>query len=189
MKNPSFSHRVFVCDTLNFSFWPEDSAEKCVISYKGKDYTGYWALCAAVNRAIDVSDIFSRKLSIFEFWIHFSGGRGTFECGVLLTNHGRTARSHLAARQRRSHAAYGRARLAFARDGTCAFGGGSFETKGFQKSMRFQPTCNLKVKVKTFSYAALNITKRSNMLQILHQKNRFIVCVIYCNDFCFNPFV
>lgn len=44
---------VFVVDTLNFSFWAEQEERKCLVTYKGKAYSGYWSLCAAVNRALD----------------------------------------------------------------------------------------------------------------------------------------
>ncbi|XP_029462080.1 queuosine salvage protein [Rhinatrema bivittatum] len=44
---------VFVADTLNFSFWSETDEHKCLVKYKGKMYSGYWALCAAMNRALD----------------------------------------------------------------------------------------------------------------------------------------
>lgn len=44
---------VFLVDTLNFSFWAEYKGQGCAIKYKGKMYTGYWSLCAAVNRALD----------------------------------------------------------------------------------------------------------------------------------------
>lgn len=44
---------VFLVDTLNFSFWSESAEQKCLVRYKGKAYSGYWALCAAVNRALD----------------------------------------------------------------------------------------------------------------------------------------
>ncbi|XP_075242586.1 queuosine 5'-phosphate N-glycosylase/hydrolase-like [Convolutriloba macropyga] len=43
---------VFLIDCLNFSFWT-DSEEKFKIRYKGNDYTGYYALCAAIIRAIE----------------------------------------------------------------------------------------------------------------------------------------
>ena len=42
-------------DTLNFNFWSEDENKKFTVKYKDKKYTGYWSLCAAVNRALDVS--------------------------------------------------------------------------------------------------------------------------------------
>ena len=41
---------VFLIDCLNFSFWT-DSEEKFQLLYKGKNYTGYFALCAAIIRA------------------------------------------------------------------------------------------------------------------------------------------
>lgn len=44
---------VFVADTLNFSFWAEQDSRKCLVAYKGKEYSGYWALCAAIHRALD----------------------------------------------------------------------------------------------------------------------------------------
>lgn len=44
---------VFVVDTLNFSFWAEQEEHRCEVQYGGRAYTGYWALCAAVNRALD----------------------------------------------------------------------------------------------------------------------------------------
>lgn len=44
---------VFVVDSLNFSSWAEREDRKCEVRYGGTAYTGYWALCAAVNRALD----------------------------------------------------------------------------------------------------------------------------------------
>ncbi|XP_056661919.1 Q-nucleotide N-glycosylase 1 isoform X1 [Monodelphis domestica] len=44
---------VFVSDTLNFSFWSERENHKCMVQYKDKMYSGYWALCAAINRTLD----------------------------------------------------------------------------------------------------------------------------------------
>nr|XP_008539326.1 PREDICTED: UPF0553 protein C9orf64 homolog isoform X2 [Equus przewalskii] len=44
---------VFVIDTLNFSFWSEHEEHKCLVGYRGSTYSGYWSLCAAVNRALD----------------------------------------------------------------------------------------------------------------------------------------
>ncbi|XP_055998805.1 Q-nucleotide N-glycosylase 1-like isoform X2 [Ostrea edulis] len=44
---------VFVADTLNFSFWSDDESHKYCIKYKGREYTGYWSWCAALNRALD----------------------------------------------------------------------------------------------------------------------------------------
>jgi hypothetical protein len=57
---------IFLVDTLNFSFWSDKElvelpanfkipdVEKYTVIYNQIPYTGYWAMCAAVNRAIDV---------------------------------------------------------------------------------------------------------------------------------------
>ncbi|KAJ2963610.1 hypothetical protein NQZ79_g1397 [Umbelopsis isabellina] len=55
-----FVNRIFLVDLLNFSFWSErDPDDKSVphparysVEYEGIKYTGYWALCACINRAI-----------------------------------------------------------------------------------------------------------------------------------------
>ncbi|CAI9621522.1 unnamed protein product [Staurois parvus] len=44
---------VFFADTLNFSFWSEHDDKKFLVNYKGKEYSGYWSFCAAMNRALD----------------------------------------------------------------------------------------------------------------------------------------
>ncbi|KAH8548955.1 hypothetical protein BGW37DRAFT_160671 [Umbelopsis sp. PMI_123] len=51
---------IFLVDLLNFSFWsdrdPDDKSvphpERYAVEYQGVNYTGYWALCACINRAI-----------------------------------------------------------------------------------------------------------------------------------------
>ncbi|KAG9286768.1 hypothetical protein G9A89_012318 [Geosiphon pyriformis] len=51
---------IFLVDLLNFSFWsefdPQEKGTSCLerfgISFNGKRYTGYWSLCAAINRAL-----------------------------------------------------------------------------------------------------------------------------------------
>jgi len=43
---------IFLVDTLNFSFWEARIEDLAIIRYNGEDYTGYWSLCAAVNRAL-----------------------------------------------------------------------------------------------------------------------------------------
>lgn len=44
---------IFVCDLLNFSFWQDEPMEtQFSVSFGGQSYTGYWSLCAALNRAI-----------------------------------------------------------------------------------------------------------------------------------------
>ncbi|VDN17316.1 unnamed protein product, partial [Dibothriocephalus latus] len=42
---------IFLVDSLNFSFWTEDV--KYAVSFRGENHTGYMALCAAVNRALE----------------------------------------------------------------------------------------------------------------------------------------
>ncbi|XP_039887619.1 queuosine salvage protein isoform X1 [Simochromis diagramma] len=44
---------VFVVDTMNFSFWPEEETQQCEVTYKGTTYTGYMTLCAAITRAME----------------------------------------------------------------------------------------------------------------------------------------
>uniref|UniRef100_A0A3P9Q210 Queuosine 5'-phosphate N-glycosylase/hydrolase n=1 Tax=Poecilia reticulata TaxID=8081 RepID=A0A3P9Q210_POERE len=44
---------VFVVDTMNFSFWPDNGAQQCEVTYKGITYTGFMTLCAAITRAMD----------------------------------------------------------------------------------------------------------------------------------------
>lgn len=45
---------IFTMDLLNFSFWSERTeSERFAIEYKGKKWTGYLSLVAALHRAID----------------------------------------------------------------------------------------------------------------------------------------
>ncbi|OLY84753.1 UPF0553 protein C9orf64-like protein [Smittium mucronatum] len=44
---------LFVVDTLNFCFWNGDNEPVFCVEYKGSLFSGYWGLCAAVNRALD----------------------------------------------------------------------------------------------------------------------------------------
>ncbi|XP_076126178.1 queuosine 5'-phosphate N-glycosylase/hydrolase [Alosa pseudoharengus] len=44
---------LLVVDTMNFSFWPDDPDKQCEVICRGKTYTGYMALCAAITRALD----------------------------------------------------------------------------------------------------------------------------------------
>ncbi|RUS85441.1 hypothetical protein EGW08_006774 [Elysia chlorotica] len=44
---------VFVSAVLNFSFWSEKESDRYAVKYKDKIHTGYWSLCAAMNRALD----------------------------------------------------------------------------------------------------------------------------------------
>ncbi|XP_035829446.1 queuosine salvage protein isoform X2 [Aplysia californica] len=44
---------VFVSAVLNFSFWSQKPTDRFAVTYKDKQHTGYWSLCAAMNRALD----------------------------------------------------------------------------------------------------------------------------------------
>jgi hypothetical protein len=45
---------IFTMDLLNFSFWSEkDADERFSIEYKGRKWTGYNSLVAALQRALD----------------------------------------------------------------------------------------------------------------------------------------
>ena len=46
---------IAVLDTLNFSFWTEENVEPWTVRFEGRNYTGYWALCASINRALKVN--------------------------------------------------------------------------------------------------------------------------------------
>ncbi len=48
--------RIFLSDVGNFSFWSDDESRKYKVNYGGKEWTGYWSWCAALNRAVDVSN-------------------------------------------------------------------------------------------------------------------------------------
>lgn len=43
---------IFVVDTLNFCFWSAEGVPLYGCEYEGQVYTGYWSLCAAINRAM-----------------------------------------------------------------------------------------------------------------------------------------
>uniref|UniRef100_A0A1I8GJ18 Queuosine 5'-phosphate N-glycosylase/hydrolase n=2 Tax=Macrostomum lignano TaxID=282301 RepID=A0A1I8GJ18_9PLAT len=55
---------VFLADTLNFSFWSDAEADaKFCVTYAGERHTGYWSLCAAINRTLDEGfDLLDPKL-------------------------------------------------------------------------------------------------------------------------------
>ncbi|XP_064466416.1 queuosine 5'-phosphate N-glycosylase/hydrolase-like isoform X2 [Ornithodoros turicata] len=42
---------IFLVDSLNFSFWSKDD-QWYEVTFEGNKYSGYWSLCAAVNRAL-----------------------------------------------------------------------------------------------------------------------------------------
>ncbi|XKL63846.1 hypothetical protein PGB90_006210 [Kerria lacca] len=51
-KNDRAANWIFVVDTLNFCFWSLDK-KHWKVTWRGETYTGYYALCAAINRAIE----------------------------------------------------------------------------------------------------------------------------------------
>lgn len=54
-KDESTVDFIFIMDLLNFSFWSEekDEAKRFAIEYRGKTWTGYWSLVAALQRALE----------------------------------------------------------------------------------------------------------------------------------------
>ncbi|XP_077457066.1 queuosine 5'-phosphate N-glycosylase/hydrolase isoform X2 [Stigmatopora argus] len=44
---------VFVVDTMNFSFWPDEATRQCEVTFRGITHTGYMTLCAAITRAME----------------------------------------------------------------------------------------------------------------------------------------
>jgi hypothetical protein len=51
--DPSVANFVLVLDTLNFSFWPDPGQPRWRVTYRGETVNGYWALVAALRRALD----------------------------------------------------------------------------------------------------------------------------------------
>lgn len=54
-KDESTVDFIFTMDLLNFSFWSEekDESKRFAIEYRGKKWTGYWSLVAALQRALE----------------------------------------------------------------------------------------------------------------------------------------
>jgi hypothetical protein len=54
-KDESTVDFILTMDLLNFSFWSDESDEskRFAIEYRGKRWTGYWSLVAALQRALD----------------------------------------------------------------------------------------------------------------------------------------
>lgn len=49
---------IFTMDLLNFSFWSElPGDERFAIEYRGKRWTGYWSLVAAMQRALEEGNV------------------------------------------------------------------------------------------------------------------------------------
>lgn len=50
-EDPKAVDWIFILNTLNYSFWNEKNCPKWTVN----NQTGYFALCAAIKRAINVS--------------------------------------------------------------------------------------------------------------------------------------
>jgi hypothetical protein len=56
-KDEAAINFIFTMDLLNFSFWSyKNSDERFAIAYRGKKWTGYWSLVAALQRALDAGE-------------------------------------------------------------------------------------------------------------------------------------
>ncbi|KAJ5097974.1 hypothetical protein N7532_004975 [Penicillium argentinense] len=66
-KDESTVDFIFTMDLLNFSFWSEekDQSKRFCIEYRGKRWTGYWSLVAALQRALEEGI----PITTPEFWI------------------------------------------------------------------------------------------------------------------------
>ncbi|KAJ5894774.1 hypothetical protein N7495_006465 [Penicillium taxi] len=66
-KDESTVDFIFTMDLLNFSFWSEekDESKRFCIEYRGKKWTGYLSLVAALQRALD-EDI---PITTPDFWV------------------------------------------------------------------------------------------------------------------------
>ncbi|KAJ5194638.1 Queuosine salvage protein [Penicillium cinerascens] len=67
-KNESTVDFIFTMDLLNFSFWSaeKDESKRFCIEYRGRKWTGYWSLVAALQRALD-EDI---PITTPDFWVN-----------------------------------------------------------------------------------------------------------------------
>lgn len=55
IKDSSTVEFIFIMDLLNFSFWSDvsNSEERFAVVFRGKRWTGYWSLVAALQRALE----------------------------------------------------------------------------------------------------------------------------------------
>ena len=62
---------IFTVDLLNFSFFSDETDEEnqFYVTYKEEKFTGYWSLCAAVNRALDAGI----PITSPSFWVEAEG--------------------------------------------------------------------------------------------------------------------
>ncbi|KZF19416.1 hypothetical protein L228DRAFT_43135 [Xylona heveae TC161] len=77
-KDESTVNFIFTMDLLNFSFWSERTPEeRFAIEYKGRKWTGYWSLVAALQRALDEGI----PITSPTFW------RNEGECSIKVLRH------------------------------------------------------------------------------------------------------
>ena len=67
-KDASTVDFIFTMDLLNFSFFDDepDESKRYAVEYRGRKWTGYWSLVAALHRALDESEP-----SFFFLFYHF----------------------------------------------------------------------------------------------------------------------
>ena len=72
-KNEATLKFIFTIDLLNFSFWPENPCEEpFTVDCRGKSWTGYWSLVAALQRALDEGiRLPSMTSAIADYLVHF----------------------------------------------------------------------------------------------------------------------
>lgn len=57
-KDESTVDFIFLMDLLNFSFWSDGALlQQYAVEYRGKTWTGYWSLVAAIQRALEEGTI------------------------------------------------------------------------------------------------------------------------------------
>lgn len=56
---------IFIVDSLNYCFFDPNNKSHWSVTWKNVKYTGYFGLCAAINRAIEVCKYVLRKYFIF----------------------------------------------------------------------------------------------------------------------------
>lgn len=67
MASNAAANWLFFVDTLNFCFWSGDGSQHWEVVWKDVAYTGYFALCAAVNKAMEVNNMFLHKSNDLSF--------------------------------------------------------------------------------------------------------------------------
>lgn len=67
-KDESTVDFIFTMDLLNFSFWSElEASKRFAVEYRGRKWTGYWSLIAALQRALDEGIYLSAPAFLFMY--------------------------------------------------------------------------------------------------------------------------